>query len=92
MRKVGSRELKNRLGRYLELVKRGDSLVITDRGKPVAQIVPAPGDTRKPDLGALLSRLEADGHLRIARRPLHRFRPVKVKGKSASRIILEGRR
>lgn len=40
MRKVGSRELKNRLGRYLSAVRKGESLLVTDRGKTVAQISP----------------------------------------------------
>ena len=32
MRKVGSREFKNRMGRYLSAVRNGQSLLITDRG------------------------------------------------------------
>jgi len=37
---VGIRELKARLSRYLNQVKAGDTLVITERGKPVGRIVP----------------------------------------------------
>ena len=33
MKTVGSRELKNRLGRYLGLVRRGETIIVTDRGK-----------------------------------------------------------
>jgi len=32
MRTVGSRELKNRLGRYLGLVGKGETIIVTDRG------------------------------------------------------------
>ncbi len=39
MKTVGSRELKNRLGRYLGLVRKGETIIVTDRGKPVARIV-----------------------------------------------------
>src|SRR6266576_3584300 len=38
MRRIGSRELKNRLGRYLREVKRGSSLLITKRGGHLATI------------------------------------------------------
>ena len=33
MKTVGSRELKNRLGRYLGLVGKGETIIVTDRGK-----------------------------------------------------------
>jgi len=48
MRKVGSRELKNRLGRYLSLVEKGHTILVTDRGKPVAKLVPAEEEAPKP--------------------------------------------
>ena len=37
---VGIRELKTRLGMYMERVKAGETITITDRGKPVGRIVP----------------------------------------------------
>jgi prevent-host-death family protein len=37
---AGIRELKRRLSAYLRQVKAGGTVVITDRGKPVACIVP----------------------------------------------------
>ncbi|WP_158531659.1 MULTISPECIES: type II toxin-antitoxin system Phd/YefM family antitoxin [unclassified Meiothermus] len=40
MERISARELKNRLGRYLGLVREGKSLEITDRGRPVARLVP----------------------------------------------------
>jgi prevent-host-death family protein len=92
MKTVGSRELKNRLGRYLGLVRKGESILVTDRGKPVAHIVPpspAHGDTDGSD--EILKRLEAEGHLRLGTRPFKRFKPVRIKGKPASKIILDDR-
>jgi len=41
MQKVAARELKNRLGRYLKEVRRGRSLVITDRGKRLLNSAPS---------------------------------------------------
>ena len=39
---VGIRELKNRLSEYLNRVKTGERVMITDRGRPVAVISPPP--------------------------------------------------
>ena len=93
MRKVGSREFKNRMGQYLKEVRRGRSLVITDRGKPVAKVVPP--DTDQPEQSGLTERLkelEAQGLIRLARRPLRKFNAVPSRGKSASDMIIEDRR
>jgi prevent-host-death family protein len=38
---VGIRELKNNLSRYLDKVKQGESLAVTDRGNIIAYILPA---------------------------------------------------
>jgi len=37
---VGVKELKTRLSKYLREVKRGRSIIITERGKPIGQIIP----------------------------------------------------
>lgn len=41
MRRVGCREFKNRMGKYLHTVRQGQTLIITDRGRPIAQLGPA---------------------------------------------------
>lgn len=92
MKTVGSRELKNRLGRYLKLVGKGETLIVTDRGKPVARIVPTDstgGEDRSVD--EVLKQMESEGHLRLGTRPFKRFKPVRLKGKPLSKIILEDR-
>jgi prevent-host-death family protein len=38
--KVGIRELKENLSKYIAKVKSGQSIVITDHGKPVGRIIP----------------------------------------------------
>ena len=92
MRMVGSRELKNRLGRYLGLVGRGDTIIVTDRGKPVARLVPPePEPETTYSVEDLLKRLEAEGHLRRGTRPFRRFKPIRVKGKPMSQMISEDR-
>lgn len=41
MIEVGVRELKNSLSSYLRRVQGGETLVVTDRGVPVARMIPA---------------------------------------------------
>lgn len=38
---VGVRELRQNLSRYLERVKAGESLVVTERGREVARLTPS---------------------------------------------------
>jgi len=40
MREVGAFEAKNKLGQLLDLVERGEEIVITRHGKEVARLVP----------------------------------------------------
>jgi prevent-host-death family protein len=93
MQKVGSRELKNRLGRYLRAVRAGQSLIITSRGKSVAKLAP-PDDATLKENGLMerLKELEARGLIRLAKGRLGKFRAVKIKGKPASQTIIEDRR
>jgi len=93
MRKIGSREFKNRLGRYLLAVRKGQTLIITDRGRAVAQVAPVaktvPGTSFVEER---LKELEAQGLIHLAKKPLGKFRPAKSRGKPASQIIIEDRR
>ena len=40
MIKIGISKLRNKLGEYLRLVKNGETIIVTERGKPIAQITP----------------------------------------------------
>jgi prevent-host-death family protein len=44
MKTIGVRELRQHASRYLEEVAAGESIEITDRGHPVARLVPITGD------------------------------------------------
>ncbi|MDZ7732701.1 MAG: type II toxin-antitoxin system prevent-host-death family antitoxin [Acidimicrobiia bacterium] len=44
MDRVGVRELKAQLSRHLGRVAEGDEIVVTDRGRPVARLVPYTAD------------------------------------------------
>jgi prevent-host-death family protein len=42
MKVVGVKELKARLSEYLRTVRRGETLLVTERGEVIAEIRPAP--------------------------------------------------
>lgn len=58
-------DLKNNLSRYLEHVKAGGSVMVLERDRPVAQIVPLSGSRgRRAGVDARLARLERRGIIR----------------------------
>jgi prevent-host-death family protein len=63
---VGVAELRRNISHYLQRVKRGERLIVTDRNRPVAELGP-PSET-----GPALDRLIAEG--RVVR-PLRRGLP-----------------
>ena len=87
---VGVRELKTRLGSYLREVRRGQTIVVTDRGEPVAELRPI--KRAKSGKGAELDRLVLLGRLtRASNIPMPPFRPIKRKGRPLSDAIVEDR-
>lgn len=90
MAKVGVRELKNRLSEYLGRVKQGETVTVTERGRPVAELIPAHSS-------ALRQRFEPMIRAGLLRwgggKPRGLTRPIRAKGgASASRIVIEDRR
>jgi prevent-host-death family protein len=89
-RTVGARELKTRLGSYLEQVRRGATLIVTERGEPVAELRPA-GRT-SDDEASRLERLRMLGVVtRSSERRLVAFRPIRTSGRGLARAIIEDR-
>jgi len=86
---VGARELKLRLGKYLALVRQGRTLVITDRGQPIAKLSPlAPP---KSDMEAALEKLYAAGSVTRPKGKLAPMQPLNVPGVSLSDAVIEDR-
>ena len=77
---IGAFEAKNRLSALLERAERGEEIVITRRGRPVAKLVPV-----KPAYDAAQARAAAD---RIGE--LGRGRSLK--GLKIKDLIAEGRK
>jgi prevent-host-death family protein len=86
---IGAREFKTRLGTYLRRVQRGATLVVTERGRPVAEVRPiAQVDDEETRLGELV----ALGVLaRTARTPMRSFKPIRVRGRNVSEVLIEDR-
>ena len=66
---VGVRELKAHLSQYLDRVRAGETVVVTDRGKPVARIEPIAGDALPARLRQLISEGRAVYRGRMNRLP-----------------------
>ena len=74
MAEVGIRELRDHLSRYLDEVQQGNDVIVTDRGRAIAQIVPMSGETT-------LDRLIREGRVTPAKvRERSRPTPIKAKG------------
>jgi prevent-host-death family protein len=69
MEKVGIRELKDKLSRYVRMAEAGDVVLVTDRGRIVAELVP-PGFLGHPaGLEPGLLELQRRHGLRLALHP-----------------------
>ena len=68
MKSVGLKVLKNKLSEYVRLAAAGETVVITDRNRIVAEIVPP---RREP--GSIIERGVREGWIRPAKRP---FKPL----------------
>ncbi len=65
---VGVAELKAALSSYLARVREGETVTVTDHGRPVARLVPIPPSEESAD--ERLQALERRGLLRRAEQPL----------------------
>ena len=84
---VGVRELKNHLSRYLERVRAGDEVIVTDRGRPIARLTPL------DDSANTLARLVELGVVQppSSRERSRPARGVRAKG-SVSELVADQRR
>ncbi len=92
MGRVGVAELKASLSQYLARVQAGETVVVTDHGRPVARLVPVTAGEQEPE-----ERLRAMERLGLVRRgggPLppdfwDRPRPVDAAGRSLALLLAE---
>jgi prevent-host-death family protein len=89
---VGIRRLRDRLTLYLGSVRRGGRVVITDRGRPIALLLPYPEDEDSASRDRLRAVL-AGGHILPAEKRFLAHPPlIKGQGSLPSDLISEGRR
>ena len=67
MKRVMISQLRNRLSEFLDHVRAGGRVLVLDRGRPVAEIVPVGGSGTGTSATERLAALERDGILRVAR-------------------------
>jgi len=90
---VGVRELKNRLTYYLRRARKGEEVIVTERGRPIAILKSLQEVDRAATLETRLARLAALGIVTLpTRKRFGRARPARIVGSSVSRAILEDRR
>jgi prevent-host-death family protein len=77
IKSVGVRDLKDNLSRYLETVRKGGEVVVTEHGHPIARVIPIHGTASHERLAALM----AAGDVSRARRPSRTVpRPKRLPG------------
>jgi len=82
---VGVRELRNNLSRYLERVRGGEEVIVTDRGTAVARVLRVSDEQ-------VLDRLIAEGVVTPAPQPKRRAgAPIKATG-TVSDLVADQRR
>lgn len=88
--RMGLREANQHFSKAVKVVKAGEEVVLTERGKPIAVIKPLDGDATGD---ALMRRLEASGVLRPAHKPspLPPWTPRPLRGKPLSKTLREER-
>jgi prevent-host-death family protein len=83
---VGIRELRANLSRWVKLVHDGDELIVTDRGRAVARLVPVDGERK-------IDRLVREGLVLPAPRPWRGPLPKPIEGAGPlSDLVLDDRR
>ena len=92
MATVGIRELKNNLSKYVRQAEGGHVVIVTDRGRIVAELRP-PAE-RRTDIHPGLLEMERRGQIRLATKPndpsLYRRMPhIDLGGKTIQELIDE---
>mgnify|MGYP001549517582 CR=1 FL=1 len=89
---AGIKDLKNNLSRYLSQVKKGEDVLVTERGTVIARIIRE--DTENRALLKALSPLITKGLLTLPSQQLDKDvpEPMSVPGKPVSQMVIEDRR
>jgi len=69
MKEVGIRELKDRLSEFVRLVREGEVIMVTDRGKVVAELRPPEPLSELEQKYPVLAEMARRGEVRLPLRP-----------------------
>lgn len=83
---VGIKELKERLSLYVDKVRQGGKIIVTDRGKEIAMVVPISRER------SAVKHLVESGRAAWAGGKPGGVKGIKAKGKPLAQSILEDRR
>jgi len=87
---VPVRVLKDRLSEYLRRVRAGERVVVSHRGRPIAELAPIDNDDLSPE--ERLARLEEAGEVRRGSgAPLPRVSSLRVRRRPVSETLLADR-
>ncbi|MCF8109990.1 MAG: type II toxin-antitoxin system Phd/YefM family antitoxin [Desulfobacteraceae bacterium] len=89
MEKVGIRQLKESMGRYMKKIRAGEKIILTDRKKEVAVLVPYGEKASEESLYSLVMRGAASWS---GAKPKGPARRIASKTKSVSSAVKEDRR
>jgi prevent-host-death family protein len=85
--RVGVRALRQNLSVYLDRVKKGETLEVTEHGQPIAQLAPRP-----PKPISIIDRMIAEGRITPAKRSHKDLPPPPtIPGRPLSEILQEMR-
>ena len=86
---AGVETLAGKIREYLRLAQSGEEVVVTDEGRPVAVLASI---VKRDELRSLWELVDAGEANWKGGKPQGSVRPVKVRGKSLSSMVLEDRR
>ena len=90
--RLGLRAANQHFSKAIRAVRAGTQVVLTDRGRPIAVIVPIKGEyAREAALRALADEGAITPAARSGPMPPPRWRPVRVKGTPLSQTIIDDR-
>jgi len=94
MSAVSVRELKDHLSEHLRRVQGGQRILVTDRGRPIAEITPLRVESMTLD--ERLAQMEEAGEITLPRgkkkKGLLPVRAARVRGRPVAETLLEDRR
>lgn len=89
MTQAGVRQIKDNLSKYLRLARKGERVVITDRGRPIAALVGLGQEAADEVASSLVRQGLGDWG---GGKPRGLDNPPRISGRRAEEVVIEDRR